>query len=127
MLSAIRTVLGGEVYLTRGLAALLLHRLVGAAPKAACSGVEPLTDRELHVLQLLGAGMSTREIAAELNLSFKTIETHRENIKRKLGLPGAAALVHYATEWAREQISLPPEVLEKPAKSNPSVNRDSFL
>ena len=52
---------------------------------------------------MLGTGMSTREIANVLNLSFKTIETHRENIKHKLGLRGAAALTHYASEWASKQ------------------------
>lgn len=110
VLTAIRTVLTGEVYLTRGMAALLLHRFVLAAPKGSSSRVEPLTDRELHVLQLLGGGMSTREIATELKLSFKTVETHRENIKRKLGLRGAAALVHFATEWAQEHISIRPDL-----------------
>src|SRR6266481_909859 len=124
VLTAIRTVLSGQVYLTRGMAALLLHKFVGAPPKALNSGVEPLTDRELHVMQLLGTGMSTREIAEELKLSFKTIETHRENIKRKLGLRGAAALMHYATEWAREHISVPVDAL---AESGPSVKRDSRL
>src|SRR6266478_3247859 len=124
VLTAIRTVLSGQVYLTRGMAALLLHKFVGTPPKAARGGVEPLTDRELHVLQLLGAGMSTREIAEELKLSFKTIETHRENIKRKLGLRGAAALMHYATEWAREHISVPPDALDE---SGPSVKPDSRL
>jgi DNA-binding NarL/FixJ family response regulator len=107
VLGAIRAVLAGEVYLTRGMAARLLHKFVGAQPEATSEGTEPLTDRELHVLHLLGSGMSTREIATELNLSFKTVETHRENIKRKLGLQGAAALIHYATEWAREYVSLP--------------------
>ncbi len=109
VLKAIRTVLAGQVYLTRGMAGLLLHKFVGTSPKAPLTGVEHLTDRELHVLQLLGAGMSTREVAAELGLSFKTIEAHRENIKHKLGLHGAAELIHYANEWAREQISLPPQ------------------
>jgi DNA-binding NarL/FixJ family response regulator len=102
VLNAIRTVLAGEVYLTRGLAAQLLHRFVGGHPKAR-DDAQPLTDRELHVLELLGSGMSTREIANALNLSFKTIETHRENIKHKLGLRGAAALAHYASEWASKQ------------------------
>src|SRR5215469_6806614 len=106
VLTAIRTVLGGQVYLTRGMAALLLHKFVGVGAKASESGVQNLTDRELHVLHLLGAGLSTREIAAELKLSFKTVETHRENIKRKLGLSGAAALIHYATNWNRQQVSL---------------------
>jgi len=107
VLNAIRTVLSGEVYLTRAVAGLLLHKLVGGTTKTSRTGVEKLTDRELHVLQLLGAGLSTREIADHLNLSFKTVETHRENIKSKLGLDGAAELIHFANEWAREQGSLP--------------------
>jgi DNA-binding NarL/FixJ family response regulator len=65
--------------------------------------VENLTDRELQVLQLLGAGMSTRKIADELTLSFKTVETHRENIKRKLGLGDAVELIRYAADWVRGQ------------------------
>jgi len=109
ILGAIRTVLAGEVYLTRGMAALLLHKFVGATPKSSGrDGAGQLTDRELHVLHLLGAGLSTREVAGELKLSFKTIETHRENIKRKLGLQSAAALVHYATQWSRQEISVSP-------------------
>jgi DNA-binding NarL/FixJ family response regulator len=109
VLSAIRTVLANEVYLTRGTAALLLHKFVGNLSKPTPAGADQLTDRELHVLHLLGAGLSTREVASELRLSFKTIETHRENIKRKLGLQSAAALIHYATEWARQQISFVPQ------------------
>src|SRR6185503_9363192 len=103
-----RTVLGGEVYLTRGTASHLLNKLIGKSTQVQRTGLENLTDRELHVLQLLGDGKSTREIAAELNLSFKTVESHRENIKSKLGLDTAAELTHYANEWMREQISLPP-------------------
>lgn len=106
ILGAIRTVLAGEVYLTPGMAALLLHKFVGVPKSSNRAGTERLTDRELHVLHLLGAGLSTREIATELKLSFKTIETHRENIKRKLGLQTAAALVHYATQWSRQDISI---------------------
>lgn len=113
LLTAIRTVLGGEVYLTRAMASRLLHTFVGATTNAARSGISQLTDRELHVLQLLGAGMSTREIAQELKLSFKTVETHRENIKRKLNLRGAAELVHYANDWAREQVMVPPQMVRE--------------
>jgi DNA-binding NarL/FixJ family response regulator len=116
VLSAIRTVLAGEVYLTRALAARLLHTFVGTVPGTPRAGVELLTDRELHVLHLLGAGMSTREIAAELSLSFKTIETHRENIKRKLGLHGATELLHYASAWGREQVSVVPPLPACPAR-----------
>ena len=107
VLHAIRTVLGGEVYLTRSMAAVLLQKMVGLRSDSTRNGVEHLTDRELHVLNLLGAGLSTRQIAGELKLSFKTIETHRENMKRKLGLRSAAALVHYASQWGREQVALP--------------------
>ena len=115
VLNAIRTVLSGEIYLTRAMAGLMLHKMVGATGKQPRTGVEQLigveqlTDRELHVLQLLGAGLSTREIATCLKISFKTIETHRENIKFKLGLQNAAELIHFATNWASQQGSLPEE------------------
>jgi len=103
VLQAIRTVLGGQVYLTRSMASMLLQKIVGLNGAGGRGGIEALTDRELHVLNLLGGGLSTRQIANELKLSFKTVETHRENIKRKLGLRNAAALVHYATQWGRGQ------------------------
>ena len=108
VLNAIHTVLGGSVYLTRGLAAILLRNFVGSPSKGPRKDASPLTDRELHVLELLGSGMSTREIAGALNLSFKTVETHRENIKHKLGLRGAAALTRYASDWARQQAPAKP-------------------
>jgi len=97
VLEAIRTVIAGEIYLSSALTALMLSRILGKPVDRAADCLELLTDRELHVLHLLGSGLSTREIAAELNLSFKTIETHRENIKSKLELQNAAELVHFAT------------------------------
>jgi DNA-binding CsgD family transcriptional regulator len=60
-----------------------------------------LSDRELEVYQLLGAGRTTRQIAGALHLSVKTIETHRENLKHKLGLANATALVQHATTWVQ--------------------------
>ncbi len=62
-----------------------------------------LSERELQVFVQLGQGRSTQEIAAALNVSVKTIESHRENIKSKLGLPHANALVARAALWVREQ------------------------
>jgi DNA-binding NarL/FixJ family response regulator len=115
ILSAIRTVLAGQVFLSRGTAALMLHKLVGPRRRPCATGEGSLTDRELHVLQLLGTGMGTRAIALELKRSFKTIETHRENIKRKMGLTGAAQLVQVATNWAREKIALPRQELTNSA------------
>ena len=67
------------------------------------SGLGALTDRELQVFQQLGLGRSTKEIADAIGVSVKTIETHRENIKAKLDLPHANALVARATLWMREQ------------------------
>ena len=94
VLEAIRTVLGNEIYLSSALAMRMLQKLSANDSKAG--GLDLLTDRELHILQLLGNGLSTREIAAELHLSFKTVETHRENLKHKLQMRGAAELLNYA-------------------------------
>lgn len=100
LLQAIRLILADQVYLSPGMAAQVLQGLVGGIARQVEPGVQQLSDRELGVLRLLGEGRSTREIATLLNLSFKTIESHRENIKRKLGLRTAVELVHFATRWA---------------------------
>jgi DNA-binding NarL/FixJ family response regulator len=83
-------------------------RSPGAAPRSARAGAEThelaaLSERELQVFIQLGQGRSTQEIATALNVSVKTIESHRENIKAKLGLPHANALVARAALWVREQ------------------------
>ena len=70
-------------------------------------------DRELHVFRLIGQGLSSRRIADDLYLSLKTIETHRENIKHKLGLHHSAELIHYATQWVES--GLVPHRAEQPA------------
>jgi len=101
---AIRTVLAGEIYVSAVVAARLLHKVIETKRESCDGRTAALTDRELKVLQLLGVGMSTRKIAEELTLSFKTIETHRENIKRKLGLHDAAELVCFGTQWVRAEI-----------------------
>jgi len=103
VLVAIRFVLGGELYLSRKLAIRLVQKAIEARPATPGPGLDSLTDRELQVFQMVGAGLNTRHIAERLNLSFKTIETYRENIKHKLGLAGAADLVRYATSWVEGQ------------------------
>ncbi len=80
----------------------LLHKTL-ATRLPSSNDVEKLTDRELHVLQLLGTGLSTREIAAQMKLSIKTIETYREHLKHKLNLDNAAALIQYAMQWVSKQ------------------------
>jgi DNA-binding NarL/FixJ family response regulator len=103
ILHAMREVLRDEVFLSDKLRTKLLHRLVGGGGNRERTPIERLTDRELTVLRLIGAGRGTRQIAEELGLSVKTIETYRENLKRKLHLVSAAQLVQYAVSWLREE------------------------
>jgi len=108
VLNAIRTVLAGDIYLSRRMAARLLRKFTTSKPPARAGAFGNLTDRELEVLHLLGGGMSTKEIADELNLSVKTVETYREHLKMKLGLASGPQLTHYAHQWVQGQPSAPP-------------------
>jgi DNA-binding CsgD family transcriptional regulator len=65
--------------------------------------VDLLSDREVEILQLVGQGRSSREIADQLHLSTKTVESHRLRMKDKLGLSTAAELVRFAVSWVSEQ------------------------
>lgn len=103
LLYAIRTILQDEVYLNPGMTEHFLRHVVTGSATAPRAGIEQLTDRELCVLQLLAEGKATRDIAVSLGVSPKTIETHRENIKHKLGLKGAAELVRFAVQWASRE------------------------
>ena len=101
IIAAIRKVLAGEIYLREEISQHLLQ--VTAGDPAREAGVEGLSDRELEVLGLLGKALTTREIAERLNLSVKTIESHRESIKSKLGPRNKNELIRRATEWWLEQ------------------------
>lgn len=103
VLCAIRTVLDGELYVSRKMSARVLQKMLENRREMSRSGVERLSDRELQVLQLLGSKMSTKEIAASLKLSGKTVETYRENLKNKLGLQNSAELIKYAEDWLKQQ------------------------
>ena len=99
VLSAIRAVLAGDTYLSSNISQRVLQKIVGPPGGGKAGGVDGLTDRELHVFHLIGSGKSTKEIAGELNVSFSTIETHRENIKRKLDLGSSHELTQFAEAW----------------------------
>ena len=71
-----------------------------------------LSGGELEVFEALGRGLSTREVAARLNLSIKTVETHRENIKHKLGLPDAAGLARRVADWV-QSCNPPPAISDR--------------
>lgn len=102
VLGAIRTVLSGKVYLSQAMTNHVLNTNFAGKFQPRAAAVENLTDRELHVLQLLGIGTSTRKIAVQMNLSIKTVETYREHLKQKLGLSNSTELVHYATHWVEQ-------------------------
>lgn len=103
VIEGIRKVLVGEVFLSQKMAAKMLQRLVPGRVDIKAPLEELLTNRELQVFELVGAGLSTSEIAAKLHLSVKTIETYRERIKEKLKLDSAADLLKHAIEWTHSQ------------------------
>jgi DNA-binding NarL/FixJ family response regulator len=99
LLGAIRQVLAGETYVSPSLASKILGRLTAPRPRGSSSPIEKLTDREFEIFRLIGEGRSTREIAAQLHLSPKTVDVHRSHIKEKLELDDATALVRHAVRW----------------------------
>ena len=98
LLNALRAVLRGERYLSEQLAQTLGVR-DGGTEGDAVDPVRRLSNRELQVLNLVGRGVSSRDIAAELGLSVKTVESHRQSIKRKLNLATNSQLLQYAMSW----------------------------
>jgi DNA-binding NarL/FixJ family response regulator len=103
VIEAIRCVLSGHVYLSAAMSDRMLHRLARDQNSPEESPVETLTDRELEVFELVGHGRTTAEIATQLRIGVKTVETHREKIKAKLGLKSPAELYQYAVRWVLEQ------------------------
>ena len=102
LVEAVQRVLAGKVYLSVGTADTFLRRLsAGRADEP--SPVACLSDRELEVLELIGRGQTTREIAEKMALSIKTVETHREHIKAKLDLKNTAQLSRFAAIWVHDQ------------------------
>ena len=97
-IQAIRQLMQGKRYLSEKVAEKMMDNLVGNTAGAEGT-VESLSDRELEVLELLGNGLGSREIAEKLHLSIKTVESHREHMKTKLGLARATELVSYAFNW----------------------------
>jgi DNA-binding NarL/FixJ family response regulator len=115
LLRAIRKVLAGELYYSERVAAAVMQRSLREKPVGPHAGIDVLSDREMQVFQLLGASYSAREIAEQFHLSRKTIETHSENIKHKLGLHNAAELKRFARKWATENL-VPSEPWVAPAR-----------
>ncbi|MBC2607789.1 response regulator [Pelagicoccus albus] len=103
IVDAIRKILKGEIYVSPRVADQVLHQIVNGPTNSSTSPVDRLTDRELEVVQLIGRGLSTREIAESLHLSVKTIESHRAHVKEKLNLRNATELVQFSVQWVDQQ------------------------
>lgn len=101
VVSAVKRVLSGEIYVSRKMSAKLMEKFIHGRAADISSPLERLSDRELEVFQLIGRGLPTRRIAEMLHLSVKTIETHRAHIKEKLKLKNASELVQHAVHWTQ--------------------------
>jgi len=99
VLVAIRRILQGDVYLSDRLTSAMLQHYVRGSSTAKRSPLVNLSDRELEVFRLIGEGHATRQIADQLHLSVKTIESYQAHIKEKLALRNARELVQHAIEW----------------------------
>jgi DNA-binding NarL/FixJ family response regulator len=102
VLSAIRRVLAGEVYLSGSMTSVFLKGLTSGM-KSTARPLDRLTDRELEVLELIGRGHTTRQIAETLRLGVATVDTYRARIKEKMNLRTSTELQHFAVRWVRER------------------------
>jgi DNA-binding NarL/FixJ family response regulator len=93
---ALRQILKGEIYLSPRLSKQTMMNLVGRRKEGSISPIDDLSDRELEVFQMVGEGLTTRQIAERLHLSVKTIETHKGHVKQKLNLQSATQLAQHA-------------------------------
>ena len=96
LIHAIETVLAGEVYASRAITGLAMHKFAGG--RNLPPGLDVLSDREMAVFSLIAAGHGTSQIAKELGISPKTVESHCEHIKEKLDYPDCGALKRGAHE-----------------------------
>lgn len=102
LVTAIHKVISGGLYISESLNARMLEHVTGTARTKAI-GMDALTDRELEILALIGKGVATKIVAAQLSISVRTVEAHRAHIKQKLGMTDGAALVRYAVQWVESR------------------------
>ncbi|MBT3387662.1 MAG: response regulator transcription factor [Desulfobacula sp.] len=102
VVEAVRKVLAGEVYASQKIKDKVFNRLVSSGKHDDKSFLNKLTNRELEVFRLIGDGLESKEVAERLNLSIKTVGTHRENIKQKFNLKHYTELVKFAVFWSQK-------------------------
>lgn len=98
-LIALRRVLDGGIYVSEAVGNNMIQKFAAGGSYISANPIDRLSNRELQILHMIGKGMSTRETAHSLNLSIKTVESHRQRIKRKLNLSTGTQLVQYAINW----------------------------
>lgn len=103
-LGALRKVARGQRHVSSAMGERLLSQMArGRAPGPDEDPVSSLTERELEVFRLIGAGISTREISQRLDLSMKTVDAHRRHMREKLNLRSTNELIRYATQWVADR------------------------
>jgi len=100
---AIHDILNGRIHVSANIMSSLLNKFQKHPDCQGSSTADILTDREFEVFRLIGQGLSTREIAEQMNLGIKTIGTYRDRIKQKLCLKSAAGLTHRAVLWTEKE------------------------
>lgn len=103
LLTALRRVLAGGIYVSEAVGNSMIEKFATGGRNATADPIDSLSNRELQVLSLLGRGKTTRQVAEALNLSVKTVESHRQRIKKKLHLDTSPQLVRYAVKWYEKQ------------------------
>jgi DNA-binding NarL/FixJ family response regulator len=104
IMTAIRKVLSGQIYVSDKISHKILEMFSGKKSESN-SSIENLTDREFEIFQLIGQGCETKDIASKLNISIKTVEVHRSNIKEKLKLKTVTELIRHAVRWSDSQLN----------------------
>ena len=103
LVTAIRKIIGGEIFVSAEVQKNVLHAYAGKEGSGETAVVNTLSDREREVFLLIGTGHTSRSIAEKLNISIKTVETHRARIKQKLCLDNSARMTLAAMEWAKRE------------------------
>lgn len=98
-LVALRRVLEGGIYVSELVGNSMIQKFASGGAYISANPIDRLSNRELQILHMIGRGLSTRQAAEALNLSVKTVESHRQRIKRKLNLSTGSQLVQYAVNW----------------------------
>jgi DNA-binding NarL/FixJ family response regulator len=102
IMRAIRTVAGGGIFVSDAMSLRLLQRWVASGAPREGSALDTLSNRELHVLELIGRGLGTRAIAEQLHVSVKTVESYRARLKEKMNLRSGIELMGFAIRWAAD-------------------------